>query len=269
MARNSKRAKSKTKDKTKVKKTRVSGVTVKAPSEVKAASPAPSKPSKTRATKSPSVVDTVLNAKYSDITKMTKEELDALLPSLARAANKRIKVMQNSAEYAPALYMVREKLIDPETGKTYYGDVQKFSTATKKKSRNEVLSEVMQVRKFLAAKTSTAAGRRELEKESIDRLAKTAAGTSLGLVEQKKLVRAYKKMFSDKDTSRKFWEVYHKLEEDNTLSLFNRNDGSERVQRLLTRSFYTNHYGEMSEDDIITHMRELLEKEYLELEVGK
>lgn len=120
-------------------------------------------------------VDQILQITSDVIGTMNKAEIKAITQVMASAMNKRIKRVENSGIYSPAVDAVMKS-------------GGKFSTAGK--TRNQLISELTRARNFANAKTSTVKGAKKVRSEEKERL----GGREFSENERVALYEAFRKL---------------------------------------------------------------------------
>ncbi len=170
-------------------------------------------------------IEQLINLDITDVQRMNRRELAAVVSTLASAANKRLARLERSdvGELSPAYQQVKT------------GGRDRFSV--KGKSVNQLRNEYKDVTKFLKRSTSTVGGWKQVRKETFARI-----GGGFPSVAQEK----------------KFWKTYRQLERDEYGGVHAY--GSTETQRLLRQEVIQG--GRRSMDDLIEEMKTRLDEEY-------
>lgn len=171
-------------------------------------------------------IEEILNMSPERILKMNRKDLSSITSRLVSASNKRIRRLSKTEEgkLSPA-YKKYEK-----RGKMF---------SVKGKNVNQLRNEFSQMKTFLNLKTSTVSGWKKVQKNIEERIGKMTT-----------------------TQSKKFWKLYHKLEEEEggVLSIIK---DSDRIQRMLHQEVTSK--GRKSQQAIYDKMMNNLDALYEEL----
>lgn len=166
----------------------------------------------------------LIDLDITDVQRMNRRELAAVVSTLASAANKRLTRLERSdvGELSPAYQQAQKR-------------GQRFSVAGK--NVNQLRNEYKAVTQFLKGGTSTVSGWNKVRKETYSRI-----GGDFTSAAQEKL----------------FWKAYRKLASDEYGAV--KSYGSTETQRLLRQEVVQG--GRRSIDDLIETMIDRLDEEY-------
>lgn len=171
-------------------------------------------------------IEQLIDLDITDVQRMNRRELAAVVSTLASAANKRLTRLERSdvGELSPAYQQAQKR-------------GQRFSVAGK--NVNQLRNEYKAVTQFLKRGTSTVGGWKKVRKETYSRI-----GGGFTSAEQEK----------------EFWEAYRKLMSSEYASIRSLKEGSDIIQRLLRQEFVQG--GRRSMDDILETMIARINEEY-------
>ena len=166
----------------------------------------------------------LIDLDITDVQRMNRRELAAVVYTLASAANKRLTRLELSdgGKLSPAYQQAQNR-------------GHRFSVAGK--NVNQLRNEYKAVTLFLKQKTSTVGGWKKVRKETYSRI-----GGDFKSAKQEK----------------RFWKAYRKLESNEYGAV--KSHGSTETQRLLRQEVVQG--GRRSMDDIIETMIDRLDEEY-------
>lgn len=166
----------------------------------------------------------LIDLDITDVQRMNRRELAAVVSTLASTANKRLKRLELSdvGELSPAYQQAQKR-------------GQRFSVAGK--SVNQLRNEYKAVTQFLKRETSTISGWKKVRKETYSRI----GGDFTSAAQEKRFWKAYRKLASDEYGAVKSY-------------------GSTETQRLLRQEVVQG--GRRSIDDLMETMISRLDEEY-------
>ena len=166
----------------------------------------------------------LIDLDITDVQRMNRRELAAVVSTLSSAANKRLARLERSdnGELSPAYQQAQKR-------------GQRFSV--KGKNVNQLRNEYKAVTQFLKRETSTVGGWKKVRKETYSRI----GGDFASAAQEKRFWKAYRKLASDEYGAVKSY-------------------GSTETQRLLRQEIVQG--GRRSMDDIIETMISHLDEEY-------
>lgn len=169
-------------------------------------------------------IEQLIDLDITDVQRMNRRELAAVVSTLASAANKRLARLERSnvGELSPAYQQTQKR-------------GQRFSVAGK--NVNQLRNEYKAVTQFLKRGTSTVSGWKKVRKETYSRI---GGG------------------FTSAAQEKRFWEAYRKLASDEYGAV--KSYGSTETQRLLRQEIVQG--GRRSMDDLIKTMIDRLDEEY-------
>ena len=169
-------------------------------------------------------IEQLIDLDITDVQRMNRRELAAVVSTLSSAANKRLARLERSdvGELSPAYQQAQKR-------------GQRFSVAGK--NVNQLRNEYKAVTQFLKRETSTVSGWKKVRKETYSRI-----GGDFKSAEQEK----------------RFWKAYRKLASDEYGAV--KSYGSTETQRLLRQEVVQG--GRRSMDDLIETMISRLDEEY-------
>ena len=163
-------------------------------------------------------IQEIINLTPQDLRALTTAELRNMAVQLNSAANKRIKRIETSKQYSPAIESMfgsrGKKKQKPGTAQP-----ERRLTLPAKASRRQAVSAIRKARDFLSMKTSTVKGAKQYQRAISQKI--TGSETSLEDLPLNK--------------QKAFWKKYRRLETDNPGAL--QKVGSDVVQSLLFNAY--------------------------------
>lgn len=165
-------------------------------------------------------IQDIISMDMNDVVSLNESDLRSLVNRLVSASNKRLRRLEKSSDgrYSPAFR-------------------QKFSS--RGKSRNLLLREFSDSKRFLISKTSTVRGWNKYRDATEERL-----GGRL-----------------PKNQRKKFWRVYRKFQESHQGGMGAIDKGSERMQKYIREMYIDNHV--LDEDTLLDMAEKKLDEEYM------
>lgn len=160
-------------------------------------------------------VDQILNMDPAQMAKLDKRDVSRALRTVALAANKRIQRLEQYAKRTKTGYVQKAtagKAIATDALNWVSGDgARKAKFGVRKtSSRNQMLQQIGQIRKFMQMKTSTVTGAvsvRKAREKNIFGKTREQAGKGKTKKEKKSISRSFRQNYSN------IWSAYHKYRE--------------------------------------------------------
>ena len=206
-------------------------------------------------------VQQILNINPRDLMKLGTRDISRALRTVALAANKRINRLKQYAKKTKGGYI--SKGIDSQIATdalnwvTRNGKIKTPFGVKQAETRNQMLKQISDIKKFMGMRTSTVKGAVQVRREREQRLfgkTREQAGKGQSKKEKKKTYERFAHMHA------RVWELYYKFAELNGMDPHAVWEGSEEILEIIGNGLATG----KSDEEIINEALNRVQKMYQE-----